>query len=153
MVSFYTFTGTSLIADRTSSYSHSWHQSQDKSLSLCVPFPRSNLDTIAEGSTNNYQVVVIEQASEVQNHTILSPTSNASGPESAVFYCCNCGYGPQLVKINVSCCNCGVRYCSRCITSATKRIRTCITSFALYSMEHIWNRRLESGMDSAHATG
>ncbi|KAF7503631.1 hypothetical protein GJ744_003409 [Endocarpon pusillum] len=42
------------------------------------------------------------------------------GPGMAVYYCCNCGNGPQTVKTNPYCGYCGVQYCVQCTTTIAR---------------------------------
>ncbi|KAL2220095.1 hypothetical protein M432DRAFT_298693 [Thermoascus aurantiacus ATCC 26904] len=40
--------------------------------------------------------------------------------KSALWYCCNCNYGPHDPAIHAACINCGVRRCDFCPSEGTK---------------------------------
>jgi len=101
-------------ADSGLSYSMARPESAEDSLHIGPHMSISGLSTIFEDVTANKSMVADSEAPYTQ-HPIISPRdTNTLGPSTCIYFCCNCGSGPQSVKLNPACYSCGATFCSRC---------------------------------------
>ncbi|KAF7505423.1 hypothetical protein GJ744_000969 [Endocarpon pusillum] len=81
----------------TMGYSDSTQSFEERSSFYRVSGQRSIFGTTIEESTTNEQMTIEGHGAEAQDRLSSLPTPHTFGPGTAVYYCCNCGNGPQII--------------------------------------------------------